>query len=397
MVKETKFYDTLGVSPDASEEEIKRAYRKMALKYHPDKNKEESAQEKFKEVGVAYEVLSDPEKRKNYDQFGEKGVDQESSGIDPSDLFASFFGGGRRQRGEPKPKDIVHELPVALEHFYNGRLTKLAITRDRLCSQCNGRGSNKEGVEAVCRDCMGRGVQMITRQIGPGFIQQMQIACRNCGGKGTSLKPEDRCLGCNGEQVVKEKKIFEVSIEKGMKRGDHVTFVGEGDQIPGVRLAGDIIIIFDQKPHETFTRKGNHLLIEKTITLVEALTGFDLLVTHLDGRKLLIRPMPGQVVDPEHLWAVDREGMPLPKTGGSERGALVIKFKVSFPKTINEKDVDGLRKLLGRPTETPLPADYELCHCVPTTIDLHAADRNNQSEDDDEPRSGPRPATCAPQ
>lgn len=392
MPKETKFYDLLGVAPTASSEEIKRAYKKMALKYHPDKNKEPGAQEKFKEISVAYEALSDDEKRKRYDQFGEKGVDQEHM-TDPTDIFSAMFGGGGRRRGEPKPKDIVHELPVALEHFYNGKSVKLAITRDRLCVACNGKGSKKPGVEARCSDCQGRGVKMVVRQLGPGFIQQMQITCPTCNGKGSNIKPEDRCTGCNGEQIIKEKKIFEVHVDKGMKRGDHVTFVGEGDQMPDVKLSGDIIIVLDQKEHPEFTRKGNHLYVEKTISLVEALTGFKRVITHLDGRSLVISPPEGAVLDPEYIYSVDREGMPVKGTGGVERGNLIIKFKVRFPETITEADAKKLRQVLGEPQAEAVPKDHDVGTLVRSNIDLTKAQAGrpgaqDDDDDDDEPRAG---------
>jgi DnaJ family protein A protein 2 len=398
MVKETKFYDLLGVQPTASADEIRRSYKKLALKYHPDKNKEPDAQEKFKAVSVAYEVLSDEEKRKRYDQYGEKGVDQESAGMDPSDIFASMFGGGRRPRGEPKPKDIMHELPLSLENFYNGRTAKLAITRDRLCSGCEGRGSNKPGVDARCKECQGRGVQLVTRQLGPGFIQQMQVPCRNCGGKGSSLKPEDRCQSCNGEQTVKDKKVFEVVVERGSKRGDHVAFSGDGDQVPGVRLAGDIIIVFDQKPHPVFTRKGNHLMMEKTISLAEALTGFNMIVEHLDGRKLNISPAPGRVLDPEQMYEVHREGMPVPKTGGVERGNLYIKFKVQYPQSIGEGDIATLRKILGNPPRPSAPEGAEEC-TLSVAQALPKEQRQDDDDDEDQSRSGGArsAASCAQQ
>lgn len=404
MVKETKFYDTLGLSPDASDDDIKRQYRKLALKFHPDKNKEPGAQEKFKEISVAYDALSDPEKRKNYDQYGEKGLDGAGGGgADPSDIFSAFFGGGRRQQGEPKPKDIVHELPVALDSFYNGKTVKLAITRDRLCGGCSGSGSNKPGVDAKCRECNGRGVQIITRQMG-NFIQQMQAACSSCKGKGSNLKPEDRCTKCNGEQISKEKKVFEVVVEKGMKKGDFVAFRGDGDQVPGVRLSGDIIIVLDLKHHPIFTRKGDHLYMEQTISLAQALTGFSLNVTHLDGRVLTIRPPSNTCIDPDHLWAISREGMPVPKTGGSERGNLVIKFKVQFPQTLSDDDSKQLRRVLGAPAESASPPDAEEVYLSKTTIDLnaeHARHGKNDEDDDDDPRAsrggGGRSAQCASQ
>lgn len=392
MVKETKFYDVLGVSPTATDDEIKRSYRKLALKYHPDKNKDEGAQDKFKELSVAYDALSDPEKRKKYDQYGEKGLSGEG-GIDPSDIFASMFGGGR-PRGEPKPKDIVHEHPVQLESFYNGKIVKLAINRDRLCETCNGTGSNKPGVEATCRECSGRGVQLITRQVGPGFIQQMQVQCRSCNGKGKTIKPEDQCGDCKGEQIKKSKKIFEVPIEKGMKKGDAVTFRGEGDQIPGIRLAGDIIIILDQVHHATFTRKGDHLYLERTISLAEALTGFTMEIAHLDGRKLAIRPSPGACIDPDHLWSVNREGMPVAKTGGGERGNLIVKFNVKFPDALSDADCSGLRAILGMPPQPVVSEAAEEVYLNKTTVDLNKPEQR-EVDDDDEPR-GQR-AACTQQ
>ncbi|KAG5475477.1 hypothetical protein LSCM1_03597 [Leishmania martiniquensis] len=396
MVKETGYYDALGVSPNASEDEIKRAYRKLALKYHPDKNTDPGAQEKFKEVSVAYECLSDPEKRKRYDQFGKDAVEMQSGGVDPSDIFASFFGGGGRPRGEPKPKDIVHELPVPLEAFYCGKTIKLAITRDRLCTQCSGTGSKVAGVSATCKDCGGRGVRMMTRQLQPGFIQQIQTACPVCKGKGTNLREEDKCISCRGQQILKDKKVFEVVVEKGMHRGDSVTFSGEGDQIPGVKLSGDIIIILDQKPHATFVRKGNHLLMEHTISLAEALTGFSLNVTQLDGRELAISSTAGSVIDPASMYSVSREGMPVPHTGGMERGDLIIRFRVLFPKTLKQAAAPELRKMLGYPQQPPTKDGAEPHTLQESHIDLEKEARRSAYDDDgDQPRV--QTAGCAQQ
>jgi len=292
----------------------------------------------------------------------------------------------------------VHELPVSLEHFYSGRTAKLAITRNRLCDACDGRGSNKPGVDAKCTDCGGHGRKMVTRQLGPGFIQQMQVTCPTCAGRGSTLKPEDRCPSCSGEQVVKHKKIFEVVIEKGSQKGDHVAFNGEGDQIPGVKLSGDIIIVFDEKPHDQFVRKGDHLLLEHSVTLVEALTGFHRLVKHLDGRTLVIAPPPGSVLDPASLYSVNREGMPIPNTGGGERGNLLVKFAVKYPETIADPVAKQLRQLLGAPPEEPLPTDYEEGTLVKTTLDPKSLPRrrgDSDEEEDGRPRG--HTAQCAQQ
>jgi len=239
---------------------------------------------------------------------------------------------------------------------------------------------------------------LITRQIGPGFIQQMQVQCPKCKGRGSSLKPGDECTSCRGEQIVKSKKVFEVVVERGARRGDHVAFVGEGDQVPGIALSGDIIVVFDEKPHAEFTRKGDNLVIERSVTLAEALTGFRLLVTHLDGRQLVLSPPAGTILDPTALYAVDREGMPVPKTGGVERGDLVVRFKVQYPDRIADEHRDTLRQILGVPAMPTLPVDYEESTLTKANIDLDARPRR-KGDSDTEATNGPeiRTAQCAQQ
>lgn len=397
MVKETKLYDTLGISTDAGEDEIKRAYRKLALKYHPDKNKEPGAQEKFKEISVAYEVLSDEKKRKMYDTHGEKGINGEA-GMDAdhmNDIYSAFFGGGRRQ--EPsKPRVIQHHQSVPLEVFYCGKTIKLAITRSRLCGKCSGSGSKIKGQSAKCMECRGRGVQMITRQLGPGFIQQMQVPCGVCQGKGTYIREEDKCDGCRGLQTIKEKKIFEVVVEQGMKDGDRITFTGEGDQSPDMSLSGDIVIVLEMPKHPVFTRHGNHLMIEKTITLAEALTGFTIHLTQLDGRKLAITSQFGTVVEPSNLYSVNREGMPLPRTGGLERGDLLIKFNVVYPRIV-EANKAKLREILLFPPQKGPGPDEEEHRLTKSTVNLTQKVEEEEGEDEERPRGGYQQATCAQQ
>jgi len=167
MVKDTKLYDTLGVSPSATENELKKAYRKLALKYHPDKNP--NGAEKFKDISHAYEILSDPQKRETYDNFGEEGLsgDAGGMGMNPEDLFASFFGGafgGSSRSGPRRGKDVVHPLKVSLEDLYKGKVFKLSIKRNVICKACNGKGG-KEGAVKNCSDCNGRGVKFVRRQI----------------------------------------------------------------------------------------------------------------------------------------------------------------------------------------------------------------------------------------
>ena len=216
MVCETKFYDILGVSPNATDTELKKAYRKQALKFHPDKNP--NAGDKFKEISQAYEVLSDPEKREIYDEFGEDGIKGQGGGgpgggfRSPMDVFNMFFGGG----GMPgsagssvrKTKPMVHTLKVSLEELYNGKKRKIAANRDIVCKECKGKGGlNVE----KCLECKGRGMRVITKQFGPGMIQQMQSPCDKCGAKGEVVAKGSECKKCKGKATVRDKKIIEVS------------------------------------------------------------------------------------------------------------------------------------------------------------------------------------------
>eukprot|EP01064_Diplonema_japonicum_P028499 TRINITY_DN437_c9_g1_i1.p1 TRINITY_DN437_c9_g1~~TRINITY_DN437_c9_g1_i1.p1 ORF type:complete len:411 (+),score=122.96 TRINITY_DN437_c9_g1_i1:38-1270(+) len=372
MPLETEYYETLSVAVDADENQIKRAYKRMALKYHPDKCKDPDGENKFKAVGEAYEVLSNSEKRSIYDKHGKKGLEEGGGGhggMDASDIFSRFFGGGGRPRGEPKPKDIVHELAVSLEDFYTGRTRKIAATRDRLCEPCKGTGinpdTNKERESFKCMKCKGKGAVVALRELAPGFVQQTQVQCGDCAGKGYTIPMDIMCKSCHGKQIVKDRKILEVFIEKGMKRGDHVAFEGEGDQIPGVRLSGNILIVLGHKPHAFFQRRGRHLFIDHEVTLNEALTGFNLPIEHLDGRHICIKTRPGQVLDPQRLWVIDREGMPVKGTGGGEKGSLVINLSVKFPEKLNTSQLKGLQDALGKPDELEKTAEHEECYLAP--------------------------------
>lgn len=232
MVKETKFYDILGVKPGCSADDLKKAYRKLALKYHPDKNPNEG--ERFKQISQAYEVLSDPEKKAIYDQGGEQAIKEGGVGggfSSPMDLFDMFFGGGmgpsRGRRRERKGKDVVHQLTVSLEELYKGTVRKLALQKNVICDKCEGRGGKKGAVEQ-CPTCKGMGMQVQVQQLGPGMLQQIQTVCPECRGQGERINPKDRCKQCQGKKVVRDRKILEVHVDKGMVDGQKIVFNGEG-------------------------------------------------------------------------------------------------------------------------------------------------------------------------
>jgi len=391
MVKETKYYDLLDASPDASEAELKKAYRKKALRLHPDKGGDP---ELFKEVTHAYEVLSDPQKRSIYDARGEAGLSESGGmgGMDPQDLFSQLFGGGgffgggpSRGNGPRKTKDLVHRVHVTLEDLYKGKTSKLALTRNIICSKCNGKGG-KEGAVQTCGQCQGQGIRVILRQMGP-MIQQIQQPCDNCNATGETINQKDRCKTCNGKKVVSEKKMLEVHIDKGMKGGQTINFRGESDQAPGV-TPGDVVIVIEEKPHDRFKRQENDLFIDQEIDLLTALGGGQFAIRHLDDRVLVVKIAPGEVIKHDDLKVLPGQGMPSYRH--HEPGDLFVHFTVKFPDHIDPASIELLERVL--PPRTPLekfPKSLTL-----EEVDLEEADTRQRArasasepmDEDEEPR-----------
>lgn len=400
---ETKFYDILGVGKSASPDELKKAYRKLAIKNHPDKGGDP---EKFKEISHAYDVLSDPEKRELYDNYGEEGLKEMGGGGggggDPFDIFSQFFGGGggRGPRGPRKGDDVNHTLKVSLEDFYNGTTRKLAISKNVLCSTCNGTGS-KSGKSTTCRSCNGQGIKLQIRQLGPGMLQQVQTVCDVCNGTGEVIVESDRCPDCRGKKVVQEKKILEPVIEKGMSVKHKVIFRGEADEAPGI-VPGDIIFSLAQKEHSVFQRKGDDLIMSKKITLLEALCGFKFNIKQLDGRVLVVGCEPGEVITPGQMKVIEDEGMPQHGRGPFAKGRMFIKFTVDFSRA---KELDGtarqaIENILGPREQVDMDMDAEECHMKDVDIEQEnrrrAAEARRQQEEDEDEEGGPR-VQCAQQ
>eukprot|EP01013_Petalomonas_cantuscygni_P014042 TRINITY_DN2882_c0_g2_i1.p1 TRINITY_DN2882_c0_g2~~TRINITY_DN2882_c0_g2_i1.p1 ORF type:complete len:414 (-),score=90.22 TRINITY_DN2882_c0_g2_i1:996-2237(-) len=403
MVKETKLYDLLGVKPDAEEEHIKKAFRKKALQLHPDRetdpDRKKEKEKLFAEVSNAHEILTDSELRARYDKFGMKGIEEGGGGGEsgPSDFFSQMFGGGGGggRRKEQKPKDTMHQLEVPLEQFYMGATRKLAIRRLRFCSSCGGAGT-KSGKDATCGPCRGQGHQVVLRQLAPGFAQPMHIPCRECNGSGKAVPDTDKCGTCNAERVVEDRKVFDVHVEPGMKEGDAITFTGEGNQIPGVRLSGNVVILLAGVEHDHFTRKGSALLTKAEVSIADALCGFEMQIQHLDGRVLVVKPMEGgQILKPRSLYVVAREGMPVKGTGGSERGELVIDLKIVFPDQLKPAQQEKLRTVLGAQTPPVIPdtpsteGGYET-HMTEVRASLEALAQDDRRADQEDDEQGPR-------
>ncbi|XP_015111729.1 dnaJ homolog subfamily A member 1 [Diachasma alloeum] len=358
MVKETTFYDILGVKPDCSQDDLKKAYRKLALKYHPDKNPNEG--ERFKQISQAYEVLSNPEKKRIYDTGGEQALKEGgmSSGFSsPMDIFDVFFGGGSGSRNRRyKGDNVVHRLSVSLEELYKGTTRKLALQKNVICDKCEGYGG-KKGSAQQCSTCHGTGMIVQITPIGQGVVQQIRGPCTNCKGQGEYFASRDRCKQCTGRKTIRDRKILEVHIDKGMVDGQRIVFSGEGDQEPGLE-PGDIIIILDEKEHPTFKRSGHNLLMTMTLNLVEALCGFQKIVRTLDDRDLLITSLPGNVVKHGDLKCVLNEGMPVYRDPFT-RGKLTIHFTLEYPKTIDPAIVSKLEQILPPRDHTIIPDGAE--------------------------------------
>lgn len=382
-VDNTAFYEALGVAKDASTDEIKKAFKKLAIKHHPDKGGDP---EKFKEVCKAYEVLSDPEKRRNYDEYGEEGIDGQTH--EAGDIFDLFFGRQRRgHRGPQKGENMQNHLEWTLEQFYNGASRKMAVTRNRVCPDCEGRGGPESAVQS-CKECNGQGIKMTVRRMGP-IITQSQAPCSNCGATGKFMPEDKRCSSCQGKGVVKDKKVLDVILEKGAPDGFPIVFSEEADQKPG-EVAGDVVFINKLKKHPVFTRRGDDLMMEKTITLYEALTGVKFYITHLDKREIYLEVGGNRTVEPNSFFCVEREGMP--KHGSPfVKGNLYIKFTVTFPTEIctSSEVKSALKKYLPVPHPVHPPArdsDVEFATLKPA--DLATMNRRSEEEEEEDMHGG---------
>jgi DnaJ family protein A protein 2 len=257
-----------------------------------DKNRDNpAAAEKFKDISKAYEVLSDPQKRQVYDQYGEAGLSEQAGpgGMNAEDLFSQFFGGGglgsmfggqMRDTGPKKARTIHHVHKVSLEDIYNGKISKLALQKSVICEACNGLGG-KAGAVKQCSGCNGAGMKTMMRQMGP-MIQRFQTVCPDCHGEGEIIREKDKCQKCHGKKTDVVRKVLHVPVDRGVPNGHKIDFRGEGDQIPGVQ-PGDVQFEIEQKPHPRFRRQGDDLIYKTKISLFTALAGGVFHFQHLDA------------------------------------------------------------------------------------------------------------------
>lgn len=318
------YYDILQVPKGASDDQIKRSYRKLALKYHPDKNQgNEDADKKFAEINNAYEVLSDSEKRSIYDRYGEEGLKQHAAGggggggMDIQDIFKSFFGGGGDQEEEErvaKGDDVIVDLDATLEDLYMGGSLKVWREKNILKPAPGKRRCN-------CRN------EVYHRQIGPGMFQQMT---------------EQVCEQCPNVKYEREGNFITVDIEKGMQDGQEVVFYEEGEPIIDGE-AGDLKFRIRTATHDRFRREGSNLHTTATITLAQALVGFEKTVTHLDEH--LVDIGTKGITKPKEVRKFKGEGMPLHFS--NKKGDLYVTFEVLFPTSLTDEQKTKLKAILG--------------------------------------------------
>jgi molecular chaperone DnaJ len=368
------FYEILGVSKSASEEEIKKAYRKQAIKFHPDKNPgDKEAEEKFKEAAEAYEILRDPQKRQRYDQFGHAGVGGAAGGgfsghnMTMEDIFSQFgdifgdfggfggfgFGGnrGRSSRRVNKGSNLRVKVSLDLNEIANGVEKKLKLSKYVPCDTCNGSGARGSSGFTTCTTCHGSGhVTRVTNTL----LGQMQTSstCPACNGEGQIIK--DRCLSCHGEGIVKGEEVVSFNIPAGVAEGMQLNVSGKGNAARRGGINGDLHVLIEEKKHAELIRDGNDLLYHLFLSFPQASLGTTVEIPTVEG-KVKIRIEPG--TQPGKILRLRSKG--LPEVNGYGRGDLLVSVNVWVPKTLTKEEQKIIEKFNDSQNFEPQPDNSE--------------------------------------
>ena len=334
------FYEILGVQKNASDDEIKKSYRKLAMKYHPDRNKDDKESERrFKEVSAAYEILKDSEKRSAYDQYGHDAFRQGGMGGGQgfgdfgggfSDLFEEFFGGGfggsSRQRGPQRGNDLRYNMSVSLQEAFNGKKSQIRIPSYEGCDLCSATGSADKSGPSTCSTCGGHGKVRSTQ----GFFS-IERPCPKCGGEGSSIK--NPCLKCSGSGQVKKQKTISVTIPAGVDTGTRIRISGEGE--PGQRGAGngDLYIFVEVQKDKLFEREEENVFCQIPISITTAILGGDVDVPTIEGKKARLNIPPG--TQSETQFRLKGKGMSILRQ--TRRGDMYVETNVEIPVNLNSK------------------------------------------------------------
>ncbi len=368
MAEKRDYYEVLGIQKGASEDEIKKAYKKLARKYHPDMNPgDKEAEEKFKEVNEANEVLSDPEKKARYDQFGFAGVDPNygagaggeggfGGGFDFGDLgdiFGSFFGGGfgggqRRNPNAPQRGESIRaSVSVSFTDAAFGCEKSVTLERSEMCGTCKGNGCAPGTTPEVCPDCHGTGTVQVRRQTPMGVFAS-NGPCRKCGGTGRLI--HQPCPDCRGGGTVRKRKTIQVTIPAGIDHGQTISLRGQGNAGKNGGPAGDLLITVMVQPHDLFRRDGVDVFCEAPITFTQAVLGAELEIPTIDGKVKYSIPEGTQTGTVFRL-----KGKGIPVLNGRGRGDQYVTVTIETPRNLNKEQKEALRKF----SETVGENNYE--------------------------------------
>lgn len=365
------YYEVLGVDKNATPEELKKAYRKLALQYHPDRNPgDKEAEEKFKEAAEAYDVLSNPEKKARYDQFGMAGMEGAygQGGMNMNDIFSQFgdlfgdlfgggfrsgfsgFGGGGTTRRVMRGSNLRIKVKLTLEEIDRGCEKKIKVSKYVPCKTCGGSGAKGNSFE-TCSHCHGTGVVTEVKRTILGQMQT-QSTCPHCGGEGRIIK--DKCHDCHGDGIVKSDEIITINIPAGVQDGMQLAMQGQGNAAPHGGVPGDLIILVEELEHDTFERQDANLYYNAFITFSEAALGASVEIPTLNG-KVKIKIDPGTPSG----RVVRLRGKGLPIAGGYGRGDLLVSLNVWVPKDLTKEEKKMLEELKDHNNFKPNPTKQE--------------------------------------
>lgn len=354
------YYEVLGVSKNASEDEIKKAYRKIAIKYHPDRNPDDKdAEEKFKEAAEAYDVLHDPQKRQQYDQFGFDGPNMggfggfSGGGFSMDDIFSMFGdvfggrggfggfggGGGRRQPAKFRGSDLRLKVRLTLQEISTGVTKKFKVRKDVTCDHCHGTGAEGGSGTETCSNCHGSGVEVRTQQSIFGMMQT-QTTCHVCGGEGKVIK--NKCHHCHGNGIVKGEEVVEINIPAGVAEGMVVNVPGKGNAGKHNGITGDIQVFIEEEPNDTFIRDGNNLLYNLLLDFPTAALGGAVEIPTIEGNNVKIKIEPG--TQPGKTLRLRDKGLQPVQGYGNEKGDLIVNISVYVPKELSKEEKNAIEK-----------------------------------------------------
>ncbi|WP_277070345.1 molecular chaperone DnaJ [Prevotella corporis] len=352
------YYEVLGVDKNASEDEIKKAYRKIAIKYHPDRNPDDpKAEEKFKEAAEAYSVLNDAQKRQQYDQFGFDGPGGgfggfgDGAGFSMDDIFSMFgdvfgggagfggFGGGSRQAPRYRGADLRLKVKLSLQEVATGVTKKFKVRKDVLCNHCHGTGAEGGSSSETCPNCHGSGVEIRTQQSIFGMMQT-QTTCHVCGGEGKVIK--NKCSHCHGDGVVKGEEVVEINIPAGVAEGMVVNVPGKGNAGKRNGITGNIQVYIEEEDNDTFIRDGQNVIYNLLLDFPTAVLGGQVDIPTIDGTIVKIKIEPG--TQPGKTLRLRGKGLPAVQGYGNGTGDLIVQISIYVPKELSKSEKEAIEE-----------------------------------------------------